>query len=272
VHHIVPWEICKSHDFPNLIALCPNCHRRADAEEIDRKSLRMYKARLSAATGHSLEEATVEKWRVEKLSETRGGSPGYEFEFEFPLFSSPEFQDISFVLRAWGIELMHAHRSRIYLEKPLDGFENAPPDWTSASFHISRFDDALIGIQYQVHWYGSGAAHPNSHSRAFNYLAKPVVLIGLKNIFNDPTKGLEWVSEYCIRELLRARDGEDVKKWVSSGASPKPKNYSSITFDKAGLVVTFDAYQVDCYAAGPQIVSIPYVQASSILNSTVPWQ
>jgi hypothetical protein len=46
VHHIVPWEKCESHDYENLIALCPNCHQRADKGEIDRKSLRLYKANL----------------------------------------------------------------------------------------------------------------------------------------------------------------------------------------------------------------------------------
>jgi predicted restriction endonuclease len=46
VHHIVPWEKCQEHDFENLIALCPNCHRRADRGEIDRKSLLLYKQQL----------------------------------------------------------------------------------------------------------------------------------------------------------------------------------------------------------------------------------
>jgi hypothetical protein len=46
IHHIIPWEQCKKHEYVNLIALCPNCHRRADSDEIDRKSLKMYKANL----------------------------------------------------------------------------------------------------------------------------------------------------------------------------------------------------------------------------------
>ena len=46
VHHIIPWEKCKKHEYTNLIALCPNCHRRADKRNIDRKSLRMYKNNL----------------------------------------------------------------------------------------------------------------------------------------------------------------------------------------------------------------------------------
>lgn len=46
VHHIDPWSNSKSHSYENLIALCPNCHARADNGEIDRKSLRLYKSNL----------------------------------------------------------------------------------------------------------------------------------------------------------------------------------------------------------------------------------
>ena len=46
IHHIIPWKTCKEHKYANLIALCPNCHDRADKGEIDRKSLRSYKAKL----------------------------------------------------------------------------------------------------------------------------------------------------------------------------------------------------------------------------------
>lgn len=46
IHHIISWEVCKEHKYENLIALCPNCHRRAHKEEIDRKSLRLYKNNL----------------------------------------------------------------------------------------------------------------------------------------------------------------------------------------------------------------------------------
>jgi hypothetical protein len=49
VHHIIPWITVKAHDYENLIALCPNCHRRADRGEIDRKALRLYKLNLRTA-------------------------------------------------------------------------------------------------------------------------------------------------------------------------------------------------------------------------------
>lgn len=46
IHHIIPWEKCKKHEYKNLIAICPNCHRRAKKGEVDRKSLYMYKDNL----------------------------------------------------------------------------------------------------------------------------------------------------------------------------------------------------------------------------------
>lgn len=49
IHHIIPWSQCQAHEYDNLIALCPNCHRRADRGEIDRKSLRLYKFNLRFA-------------------------------------------------------------------------------------------------------------------------------------------------------------------------------------------------------------------------------
>lgn len=50
VHHIIPWAQCQTHEYDNLIALCPNCHRRThDGGDIDRKSLRLYKFNLRFA-------------------------------------------------------------------------------------------------------------------------------------------------------------------------------------------------------------------------------
>ena len=43
IAHIEPWAKVKEHKYENLIALCPNCHGRADKGEIDRKSLKIYK-------------------------------------------------------------------------------------------------------------------------------------------------------------------------------------------------------------------------------------
>jgi len=50
IAHIIPYGQVKTHEYENLIALCPNCHDRADKGEIDRKSLRIYKRILQRLT------------------------------------------------------------------------------------------------------------------------------------------------------------------------------------------------------------------------------
>jgi hypothetical protein len=47
IHHITEWSKGGRHTLDNLIALCPNCHRRVHRGEIDRPALRRYKANLS---------------------------------------------------------------------------------------------------------------------------------------------------------------------------------------------------------------------------------
>ena len=50
IAHIEPWSKVREHKYENLIALCPNCHTRAERKEIDHKSLRIYKRILQKLT------------------------------------------------------------------------------------------------------------------------------------------------------------------------------------------------------------------------------
>lgn len=51
IAHIIPWRESQKHQFENLIALCPTCHRRYDSGEIDRKSMKAYKHNPSLLNG-----------------------------------------------------------------------------------------------------------------------------------------------------------------------------------------------------------------------------
>jgi HNH endonuclease len=47
IAHIIGWATCRTHEFHNLIPLCPTCHTRFDKGEIDGKSMRIYKHQLA---------------------------------------------------------------------------------------------------------------------------------------------------------------------------------------------------------------------------------
>lgn len=47
IAHIIPWSEVRTHTFDNLILLCAICHYRYDRGEIDRASIKNYKANLA---------------------------------------------------------------------------------------------------------------------------------------------------------------------------------------------------------------------------------
>lgn len=47
IHHIVDYAKGGTDTFDNLIALCPNCHRRVTNGEVDQKAIRQIKVNLS---------------------------------------------------------------------------------------------------------------------------------------------------------------------------------------------------------------------------------
>ena len=74
IAHIIPWSEVKEHKYENLIALCPNCHRRADSGEIDRKCLRIYKRILQRLTDRygRFELLVLDELRQERPVEIAG--------------------------------------------------------------------------------------------------------------------------------------------------------------------------------------------------------
>ena len=67
IAHIEPYEKVKEHKYENLIALCPNCHTRADKGEIDKKSLKIYKRILQRLTDK------YDRFELNVLSELQHG-------------------------------------------------------------------------------------------------------------------------------------------------------------------------------------------------------
>lgn len=63
--HIASYSDVRSHSFENLIALCPTCHARYDnTKDIDRQSMRVYKANLAVINSRFME---LEKRLLEGL-------------------------------------------------------------------------------------------------------------------------------------------------------------------------------------------------------------
>jgi len=267
IHHIIPWEACQEHAYDNLIALCPNCHRRADAGEIDRKSLRLYKARLVASfgisqTGGSKDDATAAEmaWRTEAIREQYAGPPSYEVEIEFPRFigETEDLQEINFLERAYALgkrSQMRWHRLTEFCGDP-----NAVTEVLSvmtASYEVSTYCANVVSIRYSVFHFGAGAAHPNHWTDVSNYQLQPVTRLSLSSLFKTTAPYLQTLSDHCVARLAEQKGQDEPSELVRRGAGPELRNFSKFNITDRGLLITFDEYQVDAYVTGASQVAVP---------------
>jgi hypothetical protein len=145
----------------------------------------------------------------------------------------------------------------------------------SISYEIALAQDDLMSVEFAVSSYYQGAAHPNSYSEVVNYDLKNGKPLKLADLFQPGAKYLQAISAYCISDLKkqskeRGADGLLDDSSIESGASASAKNYQNWTITKKGIGISFDAYQVGPYAAGPQFVNVPYSVVKDLLKPDGP--
>ncbi len=141
------------------------------------------------------------------------------------------------------------------------------------SYDIALANDEMISLRFAVGTFSTGAAHPNSSSTVLNYDVKAGKALKLADLFNPGAKYLQSLASYCIKDLkqqVKSKGAFLDDATIESGAAAQAKNYQSWTITRKGLEITFDAYQVGPYAAGPQYVLIPYASLKDIIKSDGP--
>jgi hypothetical protein len=281
VHHIVPWAKVQEHTFENLIALCPNCHRRAERGDIDRKSLRLYKARLAAAFRFqdvSLypEEVVLPTgfgwldpaggWRTETLTANAGP---VDVTVEYPRFSEEVLGTNTTAVNDIVRRRVDASVTRFdsFKDEPSEGA--GPNFYLQGSFSVSLLRASMVSVRFAFESY-TGGAHGAHWTESTNVHTTPVRELSIGDIFDDARVGLNRLSEHVIRELLRPSDGyARDEAWVRTGAGPDPKNFRSFNLTSRGILVRFDEYQVGSYAEGPSEVHVPYEMLAEVIDRSL---
>lgn len=142
-----------------------------------------------------------------------------------------------------------------------------PGNSLDISYTIEHADKNLISLLFSTYGY-TGGAHGNTGSTAYNYDLNRGVMLKLADLFQPNANYLKVISDYCIADLKQANISDD--EWIRNGAGPKPENYDSWNITPQGLQITFDAYQVASYAAGPQQIVVPYSALKSIIKPDGP--
>jgi hypothetical protein len=193
-----------------------------------------------------------------------GQSPDYQLKVETPALrdsGAPHAAD--FGRAVTGV-----------IQKEVDVFKKnlndaaAPSNSTSSSFDlkymlVSPPGFYIYSLQFKISEYLAGAAHPSNYTVAFNYNINQGQEISLDQLFTPGANYLQPISDYCKSELGKRAIGFDARQ---HGADAAPENYHNWNISANGLVITFDEYQVAPYAAGPQVVVVPYSVLKEIIN------
>ncbi len=163
------------------------------------------------------------------------------------------------------------------VEKAVGDFKqnvaNLPPSPSSTvstlDVHFNQLSPPgnIISLKFDMQSFYTGAAHPGDTSLTANYDLQAGQDVDLADLFQPDADYLGVISKYCV-DQLKTRDisFQDFEL----GATPTTDNYRNWNITADGLLITFDEYQVAPYAAGPQIVVIPYKQLAQIIQPDGP--
>lgn len=144
-------------------------------------------------------------------------------------------------------------------------------NFLGAEYEIPYLTSDLISVRIRFQMYTAGAAHGMSYTRVLNVRLSDGTIIDTEGLFVDGSQGLQWLSQYCATELKRqyGADYEALKSFIDFGTVPTADNFTSVSLEPGGLVVSFDPYQVGPYAAGPREVHVPAGEVQSMLAITL---
>jgi hypothetical protein len=197
------------------------------------------------------------------FSET-GNAPPYTITAQIPFLQGPHDARVT----AFNMLLNQTVQDEInQFRSDTLAFAPNPPLAAGSSFDLTY---SVIGqrgdvwsLKFDISIYVDGAAHPAHYSTTLNYDLQNGSVIYLDQLFFPGSPYLQVVSDYCKAQLAARDIGFDM---FSAGADPLPENYQRWNISDAGLTITFDEYQVAPYAAGPQIVVIPFAELQGSIN------
>jgi hypothetical protein len=142
----------------------------------------------------------------------------------------------------------------------------------TGDYTVALANDSLLSVRFDISVF-TGGAHGTSSSSVLNYDVKAGKLLKLADVFKPGAKYVPLLSSYCIKDLKKQSSSNGnilPDETIQEGAGPSARNFDSWTISKKGLLITFDAYLVGPYAAGPQYVLIPYSALKDLLNPDGP--
>jgi hypothetical protein len=133
------------------------------------------------------------------------------------------------------------------------------------SYDTPTVTGALISVETVGSMYGHGAAHPLSGLSMDHWLRKESRPLQVADVFAKGSGWAKFVNDFCFKKVKREMfvDKPDDIKDIT-------KDPARWIFDRKGLTVLFNPYEVASYAEGNQFVTIPWSALKPYLARTAP--
>lgn len=212
-------------------------------------------------------------WTYGNKTENWDGLPGYEVEIQFINLQSekyPVVDDINQYVNGTLLKKLFEYRN-VKLEQCPERFNYGQEEFyrkNTLDAHSSEpyIQGRVLTIEYAIHWYSAGAAHPNSYFLTYSFILDSQILIeSIDQIFTNSSIALSVVQNHVrntlknslIDESENATSASDIANQIEDGTL-NWENFRSFIFKENGIVFLFAPYHVAAYACGPQLAEVPY--------------
>ncbi len=141
------------------------------------------------------------------------------------------------------------------------------------NYTIAYKDNGYLSFLFETFSNPRCAAHPMTYVTSFNYSYTGKGLLLISDLFTPDSGWLEYVSDYCIKELNAKAKKEELQNYeenIKEGAGPKTDNFYTFTINEHSLNIIFNLYRVGPYVWGFQTVSIPWKDLVKMLDPKGP--
>lgn len=149
--------------------------------------------------------------------------------------------------------------------------EDAPEDaekpesydmWEMSGFYtLEKPNPDFASIVFNIYSY-TGGAHGNLLIRCLNYDLASQQALTFRDIFGDPEKAVQLLSELTAKKLRNDLGDDADEDMIQGGTTPEEANFANITLLPHGIAVEFQPYQVGPWSIGPQHVEISLEELS----------
>lgn len=114
----------------------------------------------------------------------------------------------------------------------------------------------IISIRFLVSRNSERQLHSDDYYFSINYELEKDELVELSSLFKKRANYLKAISHYCVNQL--SKDYWAADEWMRDGTAPKIENFSTWNITPAGILISFESYQVGVGGMGKPEVIVPY--------------